>query len=500
MRNYEFIFLMICTVFLLSGCSKRPHVQADFSKQQLEILKEFTSSFPENTQLAIAILDDSSTNYYGILVHGDTLLKINNCDSVFEIGSISKVFTSAILSYFLLNNRVQIDGPVEPFLPFNLKKDNNENYNISFRTLANHTSGLPRMPDNYALYPESSHDSRAYSKMALQEYLEKDLAYISVPGKDYNYSNLGYGILGYSLTQISRKNYESLLQKIVCRRYKLKSTTTAIHKIDHKLVAGQDQNGNKIEHYDLGVLSSSGGVFSNVIDLAKFVRANFKKDTLLSLQQQETYGWGNFGVALGWHIYKIGGENCWWYYHNGGMEGYRSSIYMDVVSKKGVVILSNLSTFHRYGDNIDRLADALLKNEYMLDKDNTTCIAPFLELALKKGWGAEKRDSLRSIKYPRNSIYGVWEKANDNRNNIRTFFPNHKVQTNIYGDEEIDVWGFFTITGNEIQFTDIGGAACSNKGNYYYEIRNDTLRFTEISDECQGREIGLSGSWIRSSN
>jgi CubicO group peptidase (beta-lactamase class C family) len=498
MGKYSNIFLISCTVLLIAGCSKKASERFEFTKYQIDIVNEYISAFPENTQLSIAVLDDSTTQYFGGYINRDSLVNINNRDSVFEIGSISKVFTSTILSHFLLDNKIYLDEPIENYLPFELKKEGNENYSITVRTLANHTAGLPRMPDNYAFYPESSHDSRAFGDKALQDFLVNDLTYIGPPGKDYNYSNLGYGVLGYLLTQISGKNYESLLKTKVCKPYKLKSTTTDINKIRRKLVAGQDQKGNRIENYDLGVLSASGGVFSNVSDLERYIRANFRKDTLLFHQRQETYGWGNFGVALGWHIYKIGGVNCWWYYHNGGMEGYRSSIYMDIASRKAVVILSNLSTFHPDSENIDRLADALLKNEFMSAHDNKTCVAPFLQLALKKGWGAGKRDSLKLITYPEGSIYGVWKKTRDNRNNIRTFFPDHKVQTNIYGDEEIDVWGYYAINGNEIQFTDIGGAACATIGDYFYEIENDTLRFMEISDECQGRKIGLKGDWIRS--
>jgi CubicO group peptidase (beta-lactamase class C family) len=489
--------LPIIIVFLLLGCNKRSPIQSEITTEQYEILKEYTDSFPEETQLSIAVLNDSGTNYFGILLSGDSLVKINNRNSVFEIGSISKVFTSTILASFLLKETVRLDDPVEQFLPFELKREDSEDYKITFRTLANHTSGLPRMPDNFAFYPESSHDSRAYSNTALQEYLENDLSYISVPGKDYNYSNLGYGVLGYIISQISDKNYEFLLKKIICNPYKLKSTTTEIEKIRHRLVAGKDKEGNTIENYDLGVLNPSGGIFSNISDLRNLINANFRKDTLLSYQRQETYGWGNFGVALGWHIYKVGGNNCRWYYHNGGMEGYRSALYMDIETKKAVIILSNLSTFHPKSDNIDRLAERLLKNEYMIDNANETCIAPFVELALQKGWGGAKRDSLKSIEFPENTIYGVWKKVNDNRNNIRTFFPDNKVQTNFFGDSEIDVWGFYSIDGNEIEFADIGGAACSTSGKYQYEIQNDTLRFFEMTDICEGRKLGLSGDWIK---
>jgi len=482
------------------GCSKEHSVQVELSDDQKEIIKEQTSKFPDNTQISLSLIDNSHADFYGIKLIGDSVKYVDNKDSVFEIGSLTKLFTSAMLANLLMDKKIKLDDEIDPYLPFKLKEIENTYYQITFRNLANHTSGLPRMPDNYAYYPESSHDARAYSLETLQEYLESDLELISNPGEDYTYSNLGYGILGYLLSTLNKRDYEKLLQKLISRPYNLKNTTTNINKIRSLLVSGKDKNGNTIDNYDLGILSPSGGAFSNIGDLSRFIQANFEEDPLLSLQREETYGWGNFGVALGWHILKIGGSNCEWYFHSGGMEGYRSSVYMDTRSKRAVIVLSNVSTFHPNGNNIDQLAYDLLKNEYLGDENSDHCIAPFIELAVEKGWGAHKRDSLELIQFPENSLLGVWRQLSKNRNVTRTFFPDNKVQTNFQGDKEIDVWGFYNVDHDMIVFTDIGGAACVPEGKYTYNIRNDTLRFQEIQDQCDGRKISLLNDWVRKIN
>ena len=149
MGKYSYIFLISWSVFLATGCSKRSSLHFEFSQQQLEILKEYTTSFPDNTQLSIAVLNDSSTSYLGILIRSDSLIKINNRDSVFEIGSISKIFTSTMLTDLLLNGKIQLDEPIDPYLPFNLKKENNENedtlpgFGISFSCQFYLTTGNP---------------------------------------------------------------------------------------------------------------------------------------------------------------------------------------------------------------------------------------------------------------------------------------------------------------------------------------------------------------------
>ncbi len=492
--------LVYLWIVFLMGCLGKDPLAIEISDIQSNILREHTTQFPDNTQLSIALIEESHANFFGIIVKDDGLAYVDNKDSVFEIGSLTKLFTSAMLASLLKDGKVQLDEEIDSYLPFHLRKTEGENRSITFRTLANHTSGLPRMPDNYAYYPESLHDARAYSLERLQEYLESDLELISDPGEDYIYSNLGYGILGYLVTDLFNRDYERLLQKLISKPYNLKNTSSDINQIRNLLVSGKDPSGKDIDNYDYGILCPSGGAFSNITDLTEFIQANFNADEVLSLQREETYGWGNFGVALGWHILKIGGSNCEWYFHSGGMEGYRSSVYMDARSERAVIVLSNVSTFHPNSNNIDQLAYDLLKNEYLKDRNRDYCIAPFLEMAIGKGWGAHKRDSIGSIGFPENSLYGVWTHVKRKHRVTRTFFPGNKVQTNFQDDSEIDVWGYYEVNEDTIIFTDIGGAACVPEGTYTFKIQNDTLRFQVIQDNCEGRKISLLNDWVRRVN
>lgn len=297
------------------------------------------------------------------------------------------------------------------------------------------------------------------------------------------------------IEKLENSEYEKLLQQFICEKYKLKSTTTQYSKVRDKIVKGKNSAGNTINNKELGVFKSTGGIMSSIVDLVRFIKMNFEKDSLLEYQRKETYRWGNSGMALGWQITNIG-TNCNWYFHNGKMDGYSSSLFMDVPSKTAVVILSNLSAHHPNNSNIDKLAFELMKNEYLRNK-NAAGKNAFIEKALKEGWGTHILEKILTTETPENSIVGVWIRKNNNQVITRTFTDDYKVQTDFYKDKEIDVWRYYKTSGNQIIFTDIGGAACNLNGTYEYQLFEDTLRFKIISDNCDGRKADLLNEWTR---
>ena len=70
---------------------------------------------------------------------------LNNYQSIFEIGSITKVFTANLLAKAVIDNKVKLNENINDYLNIKFKND----ISISFKSLANHTSGLPRMPTNF---------------------------------------------------------------------------------------------------------------------------------------------------------------------------------------------------------------------------------------------------------------------------------------------------------------------------------------------------------------
>jgi D-alanyl-D-alanine-carboxypeptidase/D-alanyl-D-alanine-endopeptidase len=303
----------------------------------------------QSTGIVVGVIDTDGRRIvaYGNADNGSAT-KIDG-DTVFEIGSATKVFTSLLLAIAVERGEVALNDPVAKYLPAGVKVPERSGRKITLLDLATHTSGLPRLPSNFAP-KDPSNPYVDYTVRQLYDFLgtyelPRDI------GSQYEYSNLGGGLLGHVLSLRAGTDYETLFRTRIAKPLGLKSTAIALSSdMKGRLAIGHNDRGERVSNWDFPTLAGAGALRSTANDLLTFVAAElaYEKTPLaaaMASQLAVRRPTSNAGleIALGWHIFKKGGDReiVW---HNGGTGGYRSFIGYDPTTRVGVVVLSNTST------------------------------------------------------------------------------------------------------------------------------------------------------------
>ena len=338
----------------------------DITREQVELIFNRTKEFPEDTEISIAFINNGRVVFYGLKRQNNAIINIDNHSSVFEIGSITKVFTATLLANFVIAGTLDLEDPINNYLPFKMHND----IQITFKELANHTSGLPRIPSNLLMSAmfNTENPYKNYSEDKLEKYLTGKIKVINKSVKNFNYSNLGIGILGYTVSKIENKSYNDLLNEQIFSKYGMTNSSTSRTDLESKLVLGLNKNGSKTPNWDFASLESAGAVLSTTEDLSKFVIAQFDElNRELALTREITFDINeNNAIGLGWFISKTdSGEIL--YRHKGVTGGYSSAMAININNKTGIVILSNVSGFSKNMENIETLCFDLLTT-HVIDK------------------------------------------------------------------------------------------------------------------------------------
>lgn len=371
MKRIKIALILIVITACLNSMVAQNTINAltNLSSAKIELIFNKVNIFPNNTQLAIAFIENGTTKYYGIIKENNTIKCIENKDKAFEVGSISKVFTSTLLADAILDKRIGLEDDINKFYGFTF----HDSIRIDFISLANHTSGLAQFPSNLDISEFLESEIKAtyknpfkeYDEIKMKSYLKNDLKLGHSAKKEYNYSNLGAGLLGYTLGLLQNSSYEELLSDKIFKKYGMTNSYGSLNQVRTEFVKGLDSDGNFVHNWewDSDVLLGAGGILSTVVDLAKFVKAQFDPNNKeLALTRIPTYTLNeNVKVCLGWHLINKGNSNQSLYWHNGGTGGYSSSMAFDMVGQKGIVILSNVSAFNPNMENIDALCFELMK-------------------------------------------------------------------------------------------------------------------------------------------
>ncbi|WP_294346998.1 serine hydrolase domain-containing protein [Sphingobacterium sp.] len=300
----------------------------------------------QNTQsLSIGIIKNGQTKtyFYGEAAKGNQSPPTKT--SIYEIGSLSKVFTAILLSNLVEEGTVTLDQPISLFLPDSLKK-NEELSKITFQMLANHTSGLPRLPDNFGKvdgYNEKD-PYKTYDKKALYNYLS-GFKNTKNPGEEYEYSNLGYAVLGDIICGLYKKSYDQLVKDIICKPLEMNNTFQVLESKRKDTFKVYNKEGQEALPWSFNVFAPAGGLKSTLEDLLKFANAQFKmpqnplENAMANTRLFTFFLPPDTDLGLAWHMSLIDNLTVFW--HNGGRGGSSSYLALSPDKKSGVVMLSN---------------------------------------------------------------------------------------------------------------------------------------------------------------
>lgn len=267
-------------------------------------------------------------------------------DSIFYLGSVTKVLTSSVLAKFVAAGKVKLDDPAQKYVPASVRVPTYQGKQITLRDLATHTSGLPR--------GVAVKNPYHYSKEDFYKWLSGyKLKY--APGTKSVYSNVGYGFLGLILSNIAHMSYEDLVVKEICNPLNM-SDTRAFFSAEQKerLCDFYNKSGKMIRTGCCAALPAlgGGGVFASTLsDMTRFLAFNMgffntSMDNILPLSQgnQFSLGKGNF-IGLGWYnnaLYPNSSLRI--ISKNGGIPGVSTYIAFVRESKTGVVVLANCNS------------------------------------------------------------------------------------------------------------------------------------------------------------
>lgn len=285
-----------------------------------------------------------------------------DADTGFEIGSVTKVFTTLLLAEMAGRGEVGLDDPVAMHLPATVHMPTRDGREITLTDLATHTSGLPRLPENMA----PSDDDNPYADYSVEQMyaflsdyeLQRDI------GSQYEYSNLGMGLLGHALSRRAGLSYGALVRERILAPLNMRSTadTPAVY-MKSRLANGHDAELMPVLNWDLPTLAGAGALLSTGDDMVNFIemlvgqRASPLQDALATtLTIRRPTGAEGDETGLGWVVSGRGDDQIVW--HNGGTGGYRSYLGFMPARGVGVVALSNTSTETGVDDIGRHLLDA----------------------------------------------------------------------------------------------------------------------------------------------
>ena len=369
----KYAILLLCIGITGVGIGCKPAVSSNPSFEYKEMIrKRVKESIDErvrkgiNPSIIMGVIDSTGIDIYaqGVTTRDRGGEKPNEF-TLYEIGSITKVFTGLLLAEQVVNGKIRLTDSIRRFLPDSLRVDDSLEA-IHLKQLATHSSGVKRLPSNLhsAGYNPANPYAHYTGDLLMEELEEHSLLF--EPGEASRYSNFGMGMLGYVLSEGEGESYVNSLIQHVLAPLNMNYTSTS-------LAGNNTAKGYvyevPVDPWDFEALAGAGALTSNVYDMLFFLAAQLgltetALQPAIQLSQQSHFQVEEGkSIGLAWGMYQLDNGDTL-YRHNGGTGGFRSFVGFLKRAKKGVIVLTNSSQagvddlgLHQLGTSFELLTD-----------------------------------------------------------------------------------------------------------------------------------------------
>jgi CubicO group peptidase (beta-lactamase class C family) len=305
--------------------------------------------------LSIGVYDNGKISLYHYGTVEKDKVKLPNDRTIYEIASITKTFTGALLAKAISEKKISLVDDIREYLNEPYPNLEFEGKFISIRDLASHQSGLPRnIPYDARMWENPNFDTLPYQINQLEAgYTVKDwlrelhnIKLTRAPGSiEFEYSNFGINLIAIALENIYGRSYEQMVAESIFKPLKMSDTTFRIAEVKKaNLAKGYNHKGKEMPYF-LDNVRAAGGIKSSLRDMMSYVAFQMNEaQTIPRISHQSI--WTNrdktFSVGLGWQMFssKKGSRNV---FEDGGAYGFSSTITLFPDKNLGFVLLSNES-------------------------------------------------------------------------------------------------------------------------------------------------------------
>jgi CubicO group peptidase (beta-lactamase class C family) len=264
--------------------------------------------------------------------------------TLFEIGSITKVFTALLLADMANKGEVSLDDPAAKYLPAGHRMPERGGRPITLTDLATHRSGLPRMADDMWAVSHPDGQFADYTEERLLAFLDRHQL-TREPGAQFDYSNIGMGLVGHLLTRAAGSDYETLMRTRITGPLGMDDTMITLPPSHAaRLAAPFDAYMRPVKPIEMAALAGAGAIRSTVADMLIFAKALLDPASpvapaLKTALSVRTPSENRFEQALGWVVRRLSGREL--LMHDGSTSGFSSILILEPAKGRAVVALVN---------------------------------------------------------------------------------------------------------------------------------------------------------------